>query len=107
MPGKKTGMGSWVHDGPPACADDWDKLILQVDVLVASKIEAISPLVDKLMRLLKKTCCAPEHEFAVEATLREALANAVVHGNHSDPSQADRSATELSRGASLFVGLLA
>jgi serine/threonine-protein kinase RsbW len=70
--------------GPPACEFDANKSILQVDVLVASRIEAVSPVVDHLMCLLKKTCCAPEQAFAVETALREALANAVLHGNRQD-----------------------
>jgi serine/threonine-protein kinase RsbW len=57
---------------------------LDVDVLIASTIEAINPIVEKLMGLLTTNCCPHEHEFAVETALREALANAVVHGNHSD-----------------------
>jgi serine/threonine-protein kinase RsbW len=71
--------------GPPPCEFHADKLTLEVDLLVASKIEAISPVVERLMRLLKKTCCASEQEFAVETGLREALANAIIHGNRQDP----------------------
>lgn len=55
-----------------------------VDVVVASTIEAISPAVDQLMQSLKTSCCPPEQEIAVEMALREALANAIVHGNHED-----------------------
>lgn len=77
-------MSALGSTGPRACEFDPDRSILQVDVLVASRIEAVSPVVDHLMRLLKKTCCAPEQEFAVETALREAVANAVLHGNHQD-----------------------
>lgn len=59
-------------------------LTWSVDVVVASTIEAISPVVDQLMQLLKTSCCPPEQEIAVEMALREALANAIVHGNHED-----------------------
>ena len=59
-------------------------LKMDVDVLVDSAIEAINPVVEKLMARLMTKCCPHEHEFAVETALREALANAVVHGNHSD-----------------------
>ena len=57
---------------------------LDVDVLIDSTIEAINPVVEKLMGLLTTNCCPHEDEFAVETALREALANAVVHGNHGD-----------------------
>ena len=73
--------------GPPACEFDSDKLILLVDALVESRIEALSPVVDRLMHVLKKTCCPTEQEFAVETALREALANAILHGNCQDPKK--------------------
>jgi len=38
-----------------------------------------------LMRLIEGSQCVPEEEFAVELALREALNNAVVHGNREDP----------------------
>ncbi len=78
-------MSTNTSSAPPRCEFDADNLMLEVDLLVPSKIEAISPVVERLMRLLKKTCCASEQEFAVETALREALANAIVHGNRQDP----------------------
>lgn len=59
-------------------------LTWSLDVVVASAIEAISPAVDQLMQSLKTSCCPPEQEVAVDMALREALANAIVHGNHED-----------------------
>jgi len=50
-----------------------------------SAIQAISPLVDRLMRLIEGSQCVPGEEFNVEMALREALENAVVHGNQEDP----------------------
>jgi serine/threonine-protein kinase RsbW len=50
-----------------------------------SEVRAISPLVDRLMRLIEGSQCVPGEEFAVELALREALNNAVVHGNREDP----------------------
>jgi serine/threonine-protein kinase RsbW len=50
-----------------------------------SEVRAISPLVDRLLRLIEGSQCVPGEEFAVELALREALNNAVVHGNREDP----------------------
>jgi serine/threonine-protein kinase RsbW len=50
-----------------------------------SRIQAISPLVDRLMRLIEGSQCVPGEEFGVELAVREALENAVVHGNQEDP----------------------
>jgi serine/threonine-protein kinase RsbW len=48
---------------------------------MASKIQAISPLVEGLMRLIEESQGVPGKEFDVELAPREALENAVVHGN--------------------------
>ena len=55
--------------------------ILKIDSWMPSRIQAISPLVDRLMRLIEGSQCIPGAEPDVELALREALANAIVHGN--------------------------
>lgn len=50
-----------------------------------SELAAISPFVDRLMLLLSKCGIVPEGVSDVEVALREALANAIIHGNHEDP----------------------
>ncbi len=59
--------------------------VLEIDSWMPSKIQAISPLVDRLMRLIEGSQCVPGEEFGVELAVREALENAVVHGNQEDP----------------------
>jgi len=59
--------------------------ILEIDLWMPSEVRAISPLVDRLMPLIKRSQCVPGQEFDVELALREALDNAVVHGNQEDP----------------------
>ena len=59
--------------------------ILEVDSWMPSAIQAISPLVDRLMRLIEGSQCVPGEEFDIELALQEALENAVVHGNQEDP----------------------
>ena len=58
---------------------------IQMDLALPSEVTAISPSVDKLMLLIKKCRCAPGNEIDVEIALREAVENAVIHGNHQDP----------------------
>jgi serine/threonine-protein kinase RsbW len=58
--------------------------ILEIDSLMPNKIQAISPLVGRLMRLIEGSQCVPGEEFNVEMALREALDNAVMHGNQED-----------------------
>jgi serine/threonine-protein kinase RsbW len=71
----------------PVCRLDPTTLTMGVDVLVESKIEGINSVVEELMRLLTSNCCSRKREFAVQTALREALANAVIHGNHGDTSK--------------------
>jgi serine/threonine-protein kinase RsbW len=61
--------------------------ILEIDSWMPSKIQAISPLVDRLMRVIEGSRCVPGDEFDVELGLREALENAVLHGNQEDPGK--------------------
>jgi serine/threonine-protein kinase RsbW len=58
--------------------------LLKVDAWIPSELKAISPLVDRLMRLIEGSHCITGEEYAVELALREALSNAVVHGNQLD-----------------------
>jgi len=55
--------------------------ILEIASWIPSRIQAISALVDRLMLLIEGSQCIPGEEPDVELALREALANAVVHGN--------------------------
>lgn len=71
----------------PVCRFDPTTLTKGVDVLVESKIEGINSVVEELILFLTANCCPREHEFAVQTALREALANAVIHGNHGDSSK--------------------
>src|ERR1700751_3398059 len=58
--------------------------LLEVDAWIPSEVKAISPLVDRLMRLIEGSHCIMGEEPAVELALREGLNNAVVHGNRLD-----------------------
>ena len=60
--------------------------VLEIDSWMPSKIEAISPLVERIMPLIESSECVRGEEFNVEMALREALANAVLHGNHEHPT---------------------
>ena len=53
----------------------------------SSRVTAISPFVDQLMRFILNLRAADGSETDIEIALREALANAVIHGNREDPSK--------------------
>jgi serine/threonine-protein kinase RsbW len=58
---------------------------------LASRAVTISPFVDQLMRFIElfmgKFANAKENEDGIEIAIREALANAVIHGNHENPEK--------------------
>jgi serine/threonine-protein kinase RsbW len=60
---------------------------VQFELFLRSEVSAISPFVDTLMDLIRKSRWAHGNEEEIEIALREALANAVVHGNHEDPGR--------------------
>jgi serine/threonine-protein kinase RsbW len=57
---------------------------LEVKARMPSEVEAISPLVDRLIRFIEESHCVPGEEAAVGLAVREALCNAVLHGNCLD-----------------------
>ena len=50
-----------------------------------SQVAIISPFVSQLMRFIARCQNKKDSELAIETALREALANAIVHGNQEDP----------------------
>jgi len=79
--------------------------LLEVDAWIPSDVKAISPLVDRLMRLIEGSHCIIGEEHAVELALREALSNAVVHGNRLDAHKLVhvRCRCKVGKGISLIV----
>jgi serine/threonine-protein kinase RsbW len=78
---------------------------LEIDAWIQSEIKAISPLVERLMRLIEGSHCITGEEAAVELALREALNNAVVHGNRLDAHKLVhvRCRCKIGEGISLIV----
>src|ERR1700722_19834915 len=60
---------------------------IELERSLPSEVAAISPFVDRLMLLFRKCGCVSEGESDVEIALREALANAIIHGNHENPGK--------------------
>ena len=78
---------------------------LEIEARMPSEVTAISPLVDRLIRLIEESHCVPGEDPAVEIALKEALNNAVVHGNRMDPKKLVqvRCRCDRGKGVSLVV----
>ena len=70
--------------GPALAGIRRNRSSFEIEAWLPSEIKAISPLVDQLMRLIEGSRCVAGNEYAVELALREALSNAVIHGNEMD-----------------------
>jgi serine/threonine-protein kinase RsbW len=60
---------------------------IELERSLPSEVAAISSFVDEVMLLIRRCNCVPEGETDVEIALREALANAIIHGNHENPQK--------------------
>src|SRR5499425_627747 len=69
------------------CSFDPDKLALKLKVTLSADRDAIDPVVQGIMEVVRETNCATGKEDAIELALSEALANAVVHGAKADPKK--------------------
>ena len=65
----------------PACS------VCKFDMTIPADTRAISGVVDGVMQIARQMKCAEGNEYEVELALREALANAIVHGCNNDPSK--------------------
>ena len=54
---------------------------------LSSDVEMVSPFIDQLMRKINSLRVMDGTEVDIEVALREALLNAVIHGNKEDPSK--------------------
>jgi serine/threonine-protein kinase RsbW len=75
---KNSSSVSEKHDAPPST---------HFEVMLAADISTISPVVTWVMYLVREMEYGAGKEFQIEMALREALANAVLHGCNADPSK--------------------
>jgi len=89
--------------GPALAGIRRNRLLFEIEAWLPSEIKAISPLVDQLMRLIEGSRCVAGNEFAVELALREALSNAVIHGNEMDAHKLVRIHCRCEHGKGVWV----
>jgi len=77
--------------------------ILQVEMSMRSETDAILPSANQLMALIMESRCMPEIESDVEMAIREALANAVLHGNLRDPRKEVRISCRVQPGRGISI----
>jgi serine/threonine-protein kinase RsbW len=70
-----------------SCDFDSDKLIVRLDITIPADVNSISAVVEGILAIASEMKCARGKEFEIETAIREALANAILHGCHNDPSK--------------------
>jgi serine/threonine-protein kinase RsbW len=71
----------------PRCEFDSKDLTLRFELILTADVTAVSPVVDSVMKLVREMGCAAGKEDHIELALREALANAIIHGCRNDPKK--------------------
>jgi len=64
---------------------------------------AINPVVDGVLEIARAMKCAPGKEFEIETAVREALANAILHGCNNDPTQKIQCIVTCDESAELLI----
>ncbi len=76
---------------------------MQLELTIAADVKAISPVVDGVMRIVGQMKCAEGKEFEVETALREALANAMIHGCKNDPTKKIQCCVECDESRGMLI----
>src|SRR6266404_9916787 len=74
-----------------------------LSITMLSEIHAISSAVDWLMTMIQECNSVPGQELDVELALREALANAVLHGNRQDSKKRVHISCEIEFGGEVSI----
>ena len=71
----------------PRCDFDADKTLVRFTATIRADVEAIQPVLNGIMQIIKEMKCGAGKEYEIELALQEALANAVIHGCGNDSSK--------------------
>jgi len=74
------------EEQPAKCEFVSRDLVVRLDMSLAGDVRAIEPAVMSIMEIVQQMSCGVGNEFEIETAIREALANAIVHGCKQDRS---------------------
>jgi serine/threonine-protein kinase RsbW len=73
--------------GPGKAGHNGERAVVRLDTTIPGNVDSITPLVERILAVAASIGCADGHKFEIETAIREALANAIVHGCGKDPSK--------------------
>jgi len=75
----------------------------KLNMTIPADANAINPVVDGVLEIVRAMKCSPGKEFEIEMAVREALANAILHGCNNDPTQTIQCIVTCDESAELLV----
>ena len=90
---------------PQSTGTSVSAFVMTIEAWMPSEIPAISPFVDRVMRLIEESGCFASDVLAVELALREALNNAVTHGNAMAPNKLVEVRCRCERGKGVWLAV--
>jgi serine/threonine-protein kinase RsbW len=78
---------SQAGDARMSCPMQRGRLVSEFCEVIPSTFDALNTIEEKIMAAVKDLPCAPEDLFGASLSLREALTNAILHGNQNDPAK--------------------
>lgn len=70
-----------------ACPFRWEGMVSSFCRVIPSTLQEMEALLAEIVQVLATLLCTPADTDSVELALREALANAILHGNQADRSK--------------------
>ena len=87
----------------PQCEFRSEELILRLDITVRAEVSEIDPVATEVMSAVNEMGCAADKTFEIETALREALANAFVHGCGGDPEKEVQVCVSCDQGRGVLI----
>ncbi len=87
----------------PRCDFRADKLLMKFEMDIPASVEGITPAVSRVMGIVQEMKCADGKEFYIETALREALANAIIHGAKLNPEMSVQVVVACDEGRGILI----
>lgn len=90
--------------GPPRCEFGAGRNTVEIDRVMAADVGQPDEVVNRITRQIGQSGCSEDLE-SVELVLREAIANAILHGSKGSPSQTLRICVALPEGGGINIAV--
>ena len=84
------------------CEFEMDNLVVKLEEVIPSVVGMIDGMVAKIMSFIGQSPCWDDAD-SIELVLREALANAMIHGNRADPTKLVRISVAIQADCTLLI----